>query len=184
MNYCQILKFTNICITTSNIALRQFWFNRTLPREVSMLFPKNIHLILWPLPLEQLGWYMTVMTGTLQWATFTHIYNWQVFTLQNKQLANIALYICYLHEYFHIRLGCCFSYRTEMQLFINDLQSVFHIQLTLVFNRPGRSQGLLYKHRCAWFVNLTILPLTLRQRHAQAVRDRSSSYKIWYVAQA
>ena len=85
LNCWQIVKFTNTCITTSNVAMRQFWFNRTENREQRSFkaFSKNIHLILWPLPLQQLGWYMTVMTGTLQWTTVTHIHNWQVFTLQN-----------------------------------------------------------------------------------------------------
>ena len=49
--------------------------------------------------------------------------------------------------------------------------------------RPGRSQGLLYKHLPNSLPDSLILqsPIALRRRHAQTVRDSSSIYKIDYV---
>ena len=51
-------------------------------------------------------------------------------------------------------------------------------------SRPGRSQGLLYKHLCDSLINWRIdyfPPIALRCRQTQTVRDSSSSYKIDYV---
>ena len=57
-----------------------------------------------------------------------------------------------------------------------------------IISRPGWSQGLLYKHLCYSFIHSLIdsfihplVPTVLHCRHAQMVRDRSSSYKIDYV---
>ena len=47
-----------------------------------------------------------------------------------------------------------------------------------LISRPGRSQGLLYKHLCCSFIHWLIHPLVC---HARLVRDGSSSYKINYV---
>ena len=58
----------------------------------------------------------------------------------------------------------------------------------MMFSRPGQSQGLLNKHLRHWFIHSFIdwvsepfPPRALRRRHAQTVRDCSSSYKIEYV---
>ena len=56
--------------------------------------------------------------------------------------------------------------------------------MTVVFSRPGQSQVLLYKQPRDSFINLVRqpFPLTaLQLRHAQTVRDSTSSYKIDYV---
>ena len=50
-----------------------------------------------------------------------------------------------------------------------------------MFSRPGRSQGLLYKHLRdslghSWFVKIS-----LQRRHALMVGDGASSHKIDYV---
>ena len=53
-----------------------------------------------------------------------------------------------------------------------------------VFSRPGQSQGLLCKHLCyllTYSLTDPLGPTALRRRHAQMVRDRSSSYKIDFV---
>ena len=53
----------------------------------------------------------------------------------------------------------------------------------IFFSRPG-SHGLLYKHRHNSLINSIshpCPPMDLQQRHAQTVRDSSSSYKIPYV---
>ena len=57
-----------------------------------------------------------------------------------------------------------------------------------IVSRPGRSQGLLYKQLCYWFIDSFINsvtdpfpPTALRRRHAKTVRDRSYSYKIYYI---
>ena len=50
----------------------------------------------------------------------------------------------------------------------------------VIINRPGPSQGLLYKHRRHSLIKRLIHifpPLALQQCHAQMVRDSSSSYK-------
>ena len=50
-----------------------------------------------------------------------------------------------------------------------------------VFSRPGRSQGLLYKQPRDSLINSVRqpFPLTaLRRRHAQTVRDSTSSLKL------
>ena len=67
---------------------------------------------------------------------------------------------------------------------INIFIDIFHWT-----HRPGRSQGLLYKHLCYQlinsfidsFINDPFPPTALRRRHAQTVRDSSSSYKTDYV---
>ena len=56
--------------------------------------------------------------------------------------------------------------------------------MSCVISRPGRSQGLLYIHLRNSLINSFIHPLVptaLHRRHAQMVRDSSSSYKIDYV---
>ena len=57
-----------------------------------------------------------------------------------------------------------------------------------LFSRPGRSQGLLCKHPCyllthylIYWLTDPLVPTTLRCRHAQWARDRSSSYKTDYI---
>ena len=48
-------------------------------------------------------------------------------------------------------------------------------------SRPGQSQGLLYEHLCHSFIEWVsepFPPTALRRRHAQMMRDSSSSYKI------
>ena len=53
-----------------------------------------------------------------------------------------------------------------------------------MFSRPGQSQGLLYKQSRHSLIDSVSHPFpstALRRRHAQTVRDRSSSYKIDYV---
>ena len=54
-----------------------------------------------------------------------------------------------------------------------------------LISRPGQSQGRLYKQPCDSFINSLgqwpFPPTALRGRHAQMVRDMSSSYKIGYV---
>ena len=53
-----------------------------------------------------------------------------------------------------------------------------------IFSRPGQRQGLLYKQPRDSFsqsVHEPFPPTALRRRHAQTVRDSSSSYKIDYV---
>ena len=52
----------------------------------------------------------------------------------------------------------------------------------LILSRPGRSQGLLYKHLNHLLINSFIdwlthplVPTALQRRHPQKVRDRSSS---------
>ena len=50
-----------------------------------------------------------------------------------------------------------------------------------VVSRPRQSQGLLYKKPCDSFiqsVSQPFPPTALQRRHAQTVRDSSSSYKI------
>ena len=56
-----------------------------------------------------------------------------------------------------------------------------------IISRPGRSQGLLYKHLCDYFIHSFINsvshsfpPTALHRRHGQTVRDSSSSYKLDY----
>ena len=54
----------------------------------------------------------------------------------------------------------------------------------IIIRRPGRSQGLLYKHLRDSLINSLshpFPPTALRRRHAQTVRDSSSSYKIYSV---
>ena len=59
------------------------------------------------------------------------------------------------------------------------------IVILIVFSRPGRSQGLLYKQlrhlsnkvSKSWFVKIS-----LRRRHALMVGDGASSHKIDYVS--
>ena len=49
-----------------------------------------------------------------------------------------------------------------------------------IVSRPGRSQGLLYKQPRDYLsqsVSQPFPPTALRRRHAQRVRDGSSSYK-------
>ena len=48
-----------------------------------------------------------------------------------------------------------------------------------IFSRPGQSQGLLYTFVIHSFSN-PFPPTALWRRHAQTVRDSSSSYKIDY----
>ena len=62
------------------------------------------------------------------------------------------------------------------------------IDTLVIISRPGRSQGLLYKHLrhslIHWFIHSVSEPFpsrALRCRHDQTVRDSSSSYKIDYV---
>ena len=57
-----------------------------------------------------------------------------------------------------------------------------------IFSRPGRSQGLLYKHLCNSFINWFSHPLlkalvkiSLRRRHALMVGDGAFSHKMDYV---
>ena len=53
-----------------------------------------------------------------------------------------------------------------------------------ICSRPGQSQGLLYKQPCHSLINWfsqPVPPTSLRCRHAQTVRDSTSSYKIGYV---
>ena len=48
---------------------------------------------------------------------------------------------------------------------------------------PGPSQGLLYKQPCDSLIHSVrqpFAPTALRRRHAQMVRDSTSSYKIYY----
>ena len=55
---------------------------------------------------------------------------------------------------------------------------------SLVFSRPGQSQGLLYKQPRHWFINWLSQPFpptALQRRHAQTVTDSTSSYKIDYI---
>ena len=50
-----------------------------------------------------------------------------------------------------------------------------------IFIRPGQSQGLLYKQLCNWLIQSVTNPFpptASGRRHAQTVRDRTSSYKI------
>ena len=54
----------------------------------------------------------------------------------------------------------------------------------IIFSRPGRSQGLLHKHLCHWFINWSTNPLvkiSLRRRHAQMVINVVSNHKINYI---
>ena len=56
--------------------------------------------------------------------------------------------------------------------------------LGLVFSRPGGSHGLLYKQPCDSLIHSfsePFPPKALRRRHAQTVRDSTSSYKIDFV---
>ena len=57
-----------------------------------------------------------------------------------------------------------------------------------MLSRPGKSQGLLYKQPRHWFIHWFIdsvsqpfPPIVLQRRHAQTVRNSSSSYKVDYV---
>ena len=70
----------------------------------------------------------------------------------------------------------------------DKLQRIFWVNTKCIFSRPGRRQGVLYKHFWNSLCNsLTDVfsnpfpPTTLWCRHAQSVRDSSSSYKIDYV---
>ena len=50
-----------------------------------------------------------------------------------------------------------------------------------IFSRPGQSQGLLYKHLCNSFIHSFSNPFpstALWCRHAQMVRDSTSSYRL------
>ena len=53
--------------------------------------------------------------------------------------------------------------------------------LMLVFSRPGRSQGLLYKHLRHYSVSDPLVKIYLRRRHALMVEDGAFSHKIDYV---
>ena len=62
--------------------------------------------------------------------------------------------------------------------------SVYIFHSPVFMSRPGRSQGLLYKHLCRWFSRWVIQPFpptALQLYHAQTVWDSSSSYKIDYI---
>ena len=51
----------------------------------------------------------------------------------------------------------------------------------IIFTRPRRSKGLLYKHLCYSSINSftdPLVPRALWRRHTQTIRDRSSSYEI------
>ena len=50
-----------------------------------------------------------------------------------------------------------------------------------MISRPGQGQGLLYKHLRHLFIHYLSHSLALQRRHAQTVKDSSSSYKIDYV---
>ena len=54
------------------------------------------------------------------------------------------------------------------------------LSLKYIISRPGRSQGLLYKHLCH-SLSEPFPPTALRRRHAQMVRDSTFCYKIDYV---
>ena len=52
-----------------------------------------------------------------------------------------------------------------------------------MISTPGRSQGLLYKHLCYSLTDQVtdhLVPTPLCCRHAQIIKDSSSSYKIDY----
>ena len=61
---------------------------------------------------------------------------------------------------------------------------IVYVDFKCVISRPGQSQGLLYKHLCYSFIDSfdslihSLVPTALHRRHAQTVRDSSSSYKI------
>ena len=58
------------------------------------------------------------------------------------------------------------------------------MMLGLVFSRPGGREGLLYKQPFDSLIHSfsePFPPTALRCRHAQTVRDSTSSYKIDYV---
>ena len=53
-----------------------------------------------------------------------------------------------------------------------------------MISRPGRKQGMLYKQPrdlLNSLVSQPFPPTALRRRHAETVRDSSSSYKMDYV---
>ena len=66
--------------------------------------------------------------------------------------------------------------------------SVKYQEIGNIISRPGRSQELLYKQPRDWLIHSfnnsvgePFPPTALRRRHAQTVRDSTSSYKIDYV---
>ena len=85
------------------------------------------------------------------------------------------------NDYYKCFFCCCLGF----PLFFGQNQ---FFMIWLVLSRPGRSQGLLYKHlRYSLIhsfidsVSLPFPPIALRRRHAQTIRDSSSSYKIDYL---
>ena len=53
-----------------------------------------------------------------------------------------------------------------------------------LISRPGRSQGLLYKHLCNWLIHSLSDPLvkiSLWSCHAQAVKNGASTHKTNYI---
>ena len=68
---------------------------------------------------------------------------------------------------------------------MNQLPSLKHDNCAhLIFSRPGRSQGLLYKQSCHSLTDLfsnPFPPTALQCCQAQMIKDSSSSYKIDYV---
>ena len=49
-----------------------------------------------------------------------------------------------------------------------------------IISRPGRSQGLLYKHLRHWLTELSFVIISSRRRHTLKVEDGAFSHKIDY----
>ena len=48
----------------------------------------------------------------------------------------------------------------------------------IMFSRPGKSQGLLYKHLCDYYLTNPLVKKSLRHCHVLMVGDGASSHKI------
>ena len=80
-----------------------------------------------------------------------------------------------------------FTPKYSAMLFIAIYCTVLHwtaLHFSDMTSRPARSQGLLYKQPCHSLIHSVrepFPPTALRHRHAQMVRDSTSSYKIDYT---
>ena len=69
-------------------------------------------------------------------------------------------------------------------IYLLGIEEIFFMRYNNFFSRPGRSQGLLYKHLSAWLIDWLIHPLFkifVGHRHAQTVKNGASSHKTNYI---